>query len=99
MLEVSVFLDADDVHEGNRTYEYIVRYLMHHQVMGASVFEAMSGYGNKHHFNHPGIIGGTDEEPIMIVFIDDDDKVRAVLPHIKEVTKGGLIVLKRVERA
>ena len=34
----------------------------------------------------------------MILFVDDEEKVRGVLPHIKEVIKDGLIVANRVER-
>lgn len=98
MLEVSVFLDEDDLHDGKRMYEYIMRYLMHHKITGASVFEAMGGYGHKHHLNYPQRIGTTDERPIMIVFIDEEEKVRAVLPHIKEVVKEGLIVMKKADR-
>ncbi len=98
MLEVSIFLDEDDMHEGKKMHEYVVRYLMHHSIMGASVFNAMGGYGHKHHLNYPGRLGATDEGPIMIVFIDAEDKVRAVLPHIKEVVREGLIVMKSVER-
>jgi PII-like signaling protein len=66
--------------------------------MGASVFPAVMGYGQKHHLHHTKGIGTVDEGPIMILFVDDEEKVRGVLPHIKEVIKGGLIVAKRVER-
>ncbi len=98
MLEVSIFLDEDDVYEGKQMHEYILRYLMHHRIMGASAFEAMAGYGHKHHLNVPGRIGATDERPVMIVFIDQEEKVSVVLPHIREVVKGGLIVIKKAER-
>ena len=40
-----------------------------------------------------------DEGPIMIPFVDEEEKVRGVLPHIKEVIKDGLIVMKKAERA
>jgi uncharacterized protein len=99
MLEVSVFLDEDDMYDGKRAFEYILRYLMHHDIMGASLFSAVGGFGRKHHLNYPRRIGATDEGPILIMFIDDEDRVRAVLPHIKEVVKGGLVVLKDVRRA
>jgi PII-like signaling protein len=56
------------------------------------------GYGQKHHLHHTKGIGTVDEGPIMILFVDDEEKVRGVLPHIKEVIKDGLIVAKRVER-
>jgi PII-like signaling protein len=98
MLEVSVFLDEDDLHEGKRMYEHILRYLMHHDIMGATVFSALGGYGRKHHLNFPKRIGTTDEGPLMIVFIDEDSKVAAVLPHIKEVVRGGLVITKHVDR-
>jgi PII-like signaling protein len=97
MLEVSLFLDEDDLYQEKRSDEYIMRYLMHHGIMGASVFSATLGYGRKHHLNHRKGIGVVDEGPIMIVFIDEESKVRRVLPHIKEVMNNGLITAKRVE--
>ncbi len=98
MVEVTVFLDEADLFEGKPMHEHIMRYLMHHEIAGASMFSAMMGYGRKHHLHHPRKIGGMDEEPIMIVFVDEEDKVRAVLPHLKEIVREGLIVQKRVER-
>ena len=52
MLEVTMFLDEDDLHQDKRMDEYIMRYLMHHGIMGASVFPAVMGYGQKHHLHH-----------------------------------------------
>jgi PII-like signaling protein len=98
MLEVSIFLDEDDLYQGRRMDEHIVRYLMHHNIMGATVFSAAGGYGQKHHLNLPKRIAATDEGPLMIVFIDEDTKVAAVLPHIKEVVRGGLVITKHVDR-
>lgn len=99
MLEVSVYLDEDDRYEGKPLHEYIVRHLMHHGILGATVIAAMMGYGHKHHLHHPDKLGAVDERPIMILFVDEEAKVHAILPHIKEVVKEGLIIIKRVERA
>ncbi len=97
MTEVMIFLDEDDVYKNEPTHEYIMRYLLHHNIRGASVFEAVMGYGKKHHLHRPRKIGGSDEESIMIIFIDEDEKIRAVLPHLKEILQEGLITLKHVE--
>jgi hypothetical protein len=35
--------------------------------------------------------------PLMLTFIDDEIKIRPVLPHIKEVLKEGFIVLNEVK--
>jgi PII-like signaling protein len=98
MLEITLFLDEDDRHEGKQMQEYIMRYLMHHGIMGATVFAATMGYGHKHHLHRPKGLGTSDEGPIMIVFIDDEAKVRNVLPHLKEIVREGLIVATKVER-
>ncbi len=98
MLEVTVFLDEADLFEGKPMHEHIMRYLMHHNIAGASLFSATMGYGHKHHLHHPAKIGGMDEVPTMIMFIDEEEKIRGVLPHLKEIVKEGLIVQKRVER-
>ena len=97
MVEVSVFLDEDDLYEGKPMFEYIIRYLMHHNILGATVFSAAGGFGKKRHFHSPRRMGNVDESPMMLVFIDEEEKVNTVLPHLKEVVKEGLIVKKKVE--
>lgn len=98
MVEVTMFLDEDDQYQGKPMHEYIMRYLMHHNILGASMFTAFMGYGHKHHLHHPRKIGALDEAPIMILFIDEEENVRAVIPHLKEIIKEGLIVQKSVQR-
>ena len=98
MLEVTIFLDEDDRHLDKPLFEYVMQYLMHHQVRGASVFAAMGGYGKKKHIHYPRRFGGSDEGPLMILFIDEEEKVTTVLPHLREVVREGLIVVKKVEK-
>ncbi len=97
MLEVNIFLDENDRRDNRPMHEYVVHFLMHHQIRGASIFAAMGGYGHKHHLHLPKRIGATDEAPILIVFIDEEEKILGVLPHLKEVIKEGLIVVKEVK--
>ncbi|MHB9011767.1 MAG: DUF190 domain-containing protein [Ignavibacteriaceae bacterium] len=98
MIEVQIFLDEGDLYKEQPMHEYIMRHLMHHNINGASMFAAVEGYGNKHHLHRPGRIGNVDEGPIMILFIDEEEKINPVLPHLKEVVNEGLIIKKKVER-
>ncbi len=98
MTEATIFLDEDDVYQNEPTHRYVMRYLLHHNIVGASMFEAAMGFGRKHHLHTPKKIGGADEESIMIIFVDEDERVRSVLPHLKEVVREGLIILKHAER-
>lgn len=98
MLEVQLFFDEDDRHDGKPLVEHILRYLMHEKIAGATVFAAVMGYGSKRHLHEPRRLGGSDEGPLMLVFIDEAEKVHAVIPHLKEVVREGLIVVRPVER-
>jgi len=96
MLEVTMFLDEDDRYEGKPTHEYIMRYLMHHGIAGASAFSAVSGYGHRHHLHHRHGLATVDQGPMMIVFVDEEEKVRNVIPHIRDVLREGLMVARQV---
>ncbi len=71
---------------------------MHNSINGASVFSAIIGYRHKHHLHHPKKMGNVDENPIMIMFVDEEEKVQEILPHLKEVINEGLITIKKVEK-
>ncbi|HUN65040.1 MAG TPA: DUF190 domain-containing protein [Bacteroidota bacterium] len=98
MLEVKLFIDADDLHESTPLYEHIMRYLMHHEIYGATLFTGSMGFGSHHHLHEPKRIAASDPVPVLIIFIDEEEKVRRVIPHLKEVMPGGLITAHRVER-
>jgi PII-like signaling protein len=40
-----------------------------------------------------------DENPLVIIFIHENEKVGNVLPHIKELIKEGIIIKENVELA
>lgn len=98
MLEVKIFIDAEDMYDGKKRDEYILRYLMHHHVRGATAFLGSMGYGAHHHLNEPGHIGASDALPVMIMFVDEESRVQHIFPHLKEVVGDGLIITNIVNR-
>lgn len=98
MLQAQIFLDEDDQYEGRPLHEYILRYLMHHKIGGATLFRGYMGFGSQHHLHAPGRIGALDDQPLMITFIDEEQKVREVLPHLKTTLRDGMIVTMQVEK-
>jgi PII-like signaling protein len=98
MVQVQLFLDEQDSFQEISSSEHILRYLLHHKIMGATMFKGHMGFGERRHLNAPRRIAASDANPVMILFIDDEEKVRHVIPHIREVLAGGLIVSQKVER-
>jgi PII-like signaling protein len=98
MLQVQLFLDEEDSFQDHPSSEHILRYLLHHKIMGATMFRGHMGFGARRHLNAPRRIAASDANPVMILFIDEEEKVLQVLPHLREVLGDGLIVSQKVER-
>ena len=63
MLEVTIFLDEDDMVKDESLYQYIMKYLLHHHIKGVSVFAAMGRYRVKRHLHYPRKIGASVRDP------------------------------------
>ncbi len=98
MLQVQIFLDEEDLHQEQPLYEHILRYLLHHNMMGATMFRGVMGFGSHHHLHTPRKLAGSEPAPVMIVFVDEEKKVDGVMPYLKQVIAEGLIIAQRVER-
>ncbi len=98
MMEVQIFIDADQHIDTVPLHEHCVRYLMHHGISGATVFAGIMGYGAHHHLKEPKRFGASDPVPMMIVFIDTEEKVNSVLPHFRQILPDSLIIAQKVER-
>lgn len=98
MIEINVFIDENDLYKSQPLHEYILRYLLHNHIDGATLIEGKMGFGHRRHLNNPKLFGGVDDKPLMIISIDEEDKLTPLLPHIKEIVKEGLIIKKNVEK-
>ncbi len=78
-------------------YEFILEFLLRHSVMGATMFRGQMGFGANQQLKNPDRMFSFDEPPAMIVFIDEDEKVRRVLTELRKEVKGGFIVTSQVE--
>jgi len=89
-----VFCDETDLWKGGeRLYAAIVRKLHKNGIAGATVLNGMMGYGVHKRIHKKGLFGVSDESPILILAIDTEVKLRAVLPLIVPMVKEGLINL------
>jgi PII-like signaling protein len=79
-------------------YKYIMLFLMHHGIQGVCILQVFAGFGHKHHLQLPKSLGSLDEVPLILMFIDEEEKVEVVLPHLKEIIKYDLIVNTKVEK-
>ena len=97
-MQVQIFLKEEDSYEDQPLFEHILRHLMHNKIVGATMFKGYMGFGASHHLLEPRKFAASDPLPVMIVFVDEETKVRDVLPHIRSVVSRGLITMHTVEK-
>jgi len=97
MVQAQIFIDKDELHAERKLYEFIMEFLLSKKVAGATAFEGLIGFGPNHQMQRPGRLFSFDEPPMMIVFIDEDEKAKQVIHELRKEFQGGLIITGQVE--
>ncbi len=94
-----IYADESDVWGDAHTplYEAIVRRLRQLEINGATVNTGIMGFGSHQKVHHKRLFGVSDDRPVTITAIDNEAKLRAVLPEIRRMVREGLIALVDVE--
>ena len=94
---LTVFIDETDEWQQEKLYAAIVRVLERNGIAGATVISGIMGYGTHRQIHRKGLFGVPDDKPVTIIAIDEEHKLRDVLPHIVPMVKEGLISLQDTE--
>src|SRR5436305_12786701 len=92
-----VYVDQTDMWETGSLYEAIVRRLRQLGMAGATVHHGIMGFGAHMKVHHKRLFGISDDKPIVITVLDNEQKIRAIIPDMKSMIKEGLIVLLDAE--
>jgi PII-like signaling protein len=96
-LLVRVYIGETDTHDGRPLYDEIVRLLRERGVRGVSVFRGIEGYGRSSRVHTTRILALSEDLPILLEAVDQEERIRAVLPELEAMVGRGLITLEKVE--
>lgn len=71
----------------------LVQRLLQLKIAGATAHPGGPGYGHHMRMHHKGLFGIADDRSITIMAVDTEQKIRAALPHVREMVKEGLVLL------
>ena len=91
-LLIAIF-DARDEWEKRPLQDALVHVLEAHGISGVTVFSGVTGYGVHGRAHRKGLIGLPHDKPTALFVIDNDAKLRAVLPTIRPMIVEGIVVL------
>jgi PII-like signaling protein len=92
-----IYIGEADRHDGRPLYQAIVEMLRGRGIAGVTVLRGIEGYGAKSHLHTTRILRLSEDLPILIEIVDQEDRLRAVLPDLDAMVPDGLITLEKVE--
>ena len=92
-----IFVDESDQWDEVPLYEAILRRLVKFEISGATVQVGVMGFGSHHRIHRKRLFGVSDDRPVTIIVVDDEEKLRKAIPEIRPLVKEGLLLLTDVE--
>ncbi len=90
-----IHIGERDKHGGRPLYEAIVMLLRERHFAGATVLRAIMGFGANARIRTQKVLDLSVDLPIVVECVDEESKIRAILPELDEMMGGGLITLER----
>ncbi|HEY7024675.1 MAG TPA: DUF190 domain-containing protein [Candidatus Limnocylindrales bacterium] len=96
-LLVRIYLGESDQWHGKPLYQAIVELLRTRGLAGATVLRGIEGFGAKQHLHSTRLLSLSQDLPILVEVVDEETRIRDVLPELDEMLGDGLMTLEKVE--
>ncbi|MCS6998675.1 MAG: DUF190 domain-containing protein [Aquificaceae bacterium] len=93
---VRIFLREEDRLEGKLAYRRLIELIREEGVRGATVQRSIMGYGTTGEYHYEGIEVLSYGLPVVVEFVEEEDKALAVLQSLTRRVRLGLILVEEV---
>src|SRR4249919_693981 len=92
-----IYIGEADHHGSKPTYQAIVELLRERGIAGATVLRGIEGFGANAHLHTTRLLRLSEDLPVLIEVVEEEDRIRAILPDLDAMVGDGLITLEKVE--
>uniref|UniRef100_A0AAU2UYK1 DUF190 domain-containing protein n=1 Tax=Streptomyces sp. NBC_00003 TaxID=2903608 RepID=A0AAU2UYK1_9ACTN len=96
-LRLTIFIGESDLWHHKPLYAEIVHRAHAAGLAGASVFRGIEGFGASSLIHTQRLLSLSEDLPVAIVIVDDEQRVRDFLPQLDELVAEGLVMLDDCE--
>ncbi len=94
-----IFLGESDKADGKPLYETLVLRAKEAGLAGATVLRGVEGFGATSRIHTARILRLSEDLPIVVEIVDEEEKIRAFMPMVDELFEssgsGGMVTLER----
>lgn len=94
---VTIFLGEDDMCGHKPLYTEIVHRARAAGLAGASVFRGIEGFGASSLIHTSRLLSLSEDLPVAVVIVDEEQRIREFLPVLEELITEGLVILDDCE--
>jgi uncharacterized protein len=92
-----IYIGERDQWNGRPLHDAILELLRERKIAGATVIRGSAGFGAKAHLHTTRILRLSEDLPMLIEIVDQEARLRAILPELDAMVTDGLITVERVE--
>ncbi len=92
-----IFLGEGDKIGSRPAYAAIVEEARRRSIRGATVLKGIMGYGAGSRIHTAAVLRLSEDLPVVVELVDEEARIRGLLPWLEEVLGGGLVTLEKVE--
>lgn len=96
-LLLRIFIGESDRHEHRPLYEAIVLKAREAALAGATVLRGPMGFGRSSRLHTAKILRLSEDLPVVVEIVDEEERIRAFLEVLKPMLGGGLVTLEKVQ--
>lgn len=96
-LQAQIFIDKDEMYKDTQLYNFIMEFLIQNDINGATAINGFMGFGANQKMKNPNRLFSFDEQPMVIIFIDQEEKVKRVVKELSKLVTNGIVVTHKVE--
>lgn len=94
---LTVFIGESDRHHHTPLYVEIVHRARKAGLAGATVLRGIEGFGASQHVHTTRLLSLTEDLPIVIVLVDEQERIERFALELDELITEGLVVIDDVE--